>query len=172
MRRNEREIADNERQAVLRRAKVCRVAFALENEPYIVPLSYGYDSEANALVFHTATEGRKVACIAVNPRVCFEVEGLVELLPGTGVGCSWGLVYESVIGYGTLVELTSAEEKTQALTCLMRHQSGRDEAWSFAPSAVMATRVWRLKIETMTGKRSPHPGGGSTLPNDARDMLS
>ena len=155
MRRRDREIADrSEIDALLERAKVCRVAFAVDAEPYIVPLSLGYDAEANALYFHTAPEGRKIQCIAANPRVCFEVEGRIEVTSGDERGCTWSLSYESVIGTGKLVELLSPDDKEEALRCIMRQQSGREMPWSFAPRTVAVTRVWRLGIETVTGKRS------------------
>ena len=160
MRREDREITDRrEIDALLRRAKVCRVGFAIENEPYIVPLSHGYDPEANALFFHTAKEGRKIECIEANPSVCFEVEGLAEVKAGAEQGCSWGLRYESVIGYGTIVELLSPEEKEEALRCTMRQQAGEEMDWTFAPKMLEATRVWRLDIESVSGKRSFTPEG-------------
>ncbi len=114
-RRKDRQITDrSEIDALLSQAKVCRVAFAVDNEPYVVPLSHGYDPEASALFFHTAREGRKIECIEANPRVCFEVEGLAEVKAGDERGCSWGLRYESVIGYGTIVEILFPEEKERA----------------------------------------------------------
>ena len=149
----------NEIDALLSQAKVCRVAFAVDNEPYVVPLSHGYDPEANALFFHTAKEGRKIECIKANPRVCFEVEGLTEVKAGGERGCSWGLRYESVIGHGTIVELLSPDEKSNALRCTMRQQAGQEMDWTFAPKMVDATRVWRLDIESLTGKRSFRPEG-------------
>ncbi len=160
MRREDLEFTDrSEIDALLGRAKVCRVAFAVADEPYVVPLSHGYDPEANALFFHTAMEGRKIECIEANPRVCFEVEGTVEVKPGDERACSWGLRYESVIGYGTIVEVVPVEEKERALRCTMRQQSGREAHWTFAPKTVEATRVWRLDIDSVTGKRSFGSGG-------------
>ena len=161
MRRKDREISDRaEIDALLLRTKVCRVAFAVGGEPYIVPLSHGYDSEAGALFFHTAKEGKKIGCIEANPRVCFEVEGTAEVKEGDDRGCSWGVRYESVIGYGTISELVSLEDKELALRCTMRQQAGRDADWTFAPKMVDATRVWRLDIESVTGKRSFKPEAG------------
>ena len=158
MRRKDREITDrSEIDVLLLRAKVCRVAFAVNEEPYIVPLSHGYNAEAGALFFHTAKEGKKIECIETNPRVCFEVEGNVEVKEGDERGCSWGVRYESVIGFGTFVELLTSEEKTDALRFTMRQQANQDADWTFAQKMVDATRVWRLDIESMTGKRSFKP---------------
>jgi len=183
MRRKEREITEQgEIDELLGRAKICRVAFAIENEPYIVPLSHGYDSEAGALFFHTAKEGRKIECIAANPRVCFEVEGDVEVEAGDERACSWGLCYESVIGYGTIFELVSREERESALRCMMRQQSEQEMDWAFEPKMAEKTRLWRLDIESAMGKRSfkprvvePHrgtppvpPGGSHTPTRDRR----
>lgn len=158
MRRKGREITDRrEIDALLSQAKVCRVAFAIDNEPYVVPLSHGYDPEANALFFHTAKKGRKIECIEANPRVCFEVEGLAKVKAGDERGCSWGLRYESVIGFGTIVELLSPEEKESALRRTMQQQAEKEMEWTFAPKMIEATRVWRLDIESITGKRSFKP---------------
>jgi nitroimidazol reductase NimA-like FMN-containing flavoprotein (pyridoxamine 5'-phosphate oxidase superfamily) len=158
MRRKDREIADRgEIDALLAAAKVCRVAFAVDGEPYLVPLSPGYDPEAQALYFHTAKEGRKVDCVAANPRVCFEVEGRVEIKAGDDRGCSWGVRYESVVGTGTIVEVTAAEDRENALRCIMDQQAGASRPWQFAPKMVDATRVWKLTIDGVTGKRSFKP---------------
>ena len=56
MRRTDKEIPSRgEIDAVIRGCQVCRIALALENEPYIVPVSFGYDGAS--LFFHTAGSG-------------------------------------------------------------------------------------------------------------------
>lgn len=158
MRKAEREITDRgEIDAILSDTTICRIAFAVENEPYLVPLSHGYDARAGRLFFHTAVEGRKSDCVVANPRVCFEVEGSVSVKEGDERACSWSLHYESVIGYGTIRELTNPAEKEEALRVIMRQQSARDLEWTFLPKVFEATRVWSLEIESVTGKRSGRP---------------
>ncbi len=158
MRRRDREITDrNEIDALLGRSKVCHIGFAVDNEPYVVPLSHGYNADAGALFFHTAKEGKKVDCIEANPRVCFEVEGLVEVKEGDESACSWGVRYESVIGFGAIAEITDPAEKARACLCLAEQQAGRSMDWTMDDKAVSGTRVWRLDIESVTGKRSFKP---------------
>lgn len=154
MRRQDREIRSRaEIDAIIRAAEVCRLAFARDNEAYLVPVSFGYDGRA--LYFHSAPSGRKLDFIAANPRVCFEVEADVTLLRNDNDPCAWSFAYSCVIGYGTVAELTSASDKARGLEEIMRHYSER--GWVIPDSQLAATRVWRVGIDSVTGKRSPSP---------------
>jgi nitroimidazol reductase NimA-like FMN-containing flavoprotein (pyridoxamine 5'-phosphate oxidase superfamily) len=150
MRRKEKEITDrHEINQILGQARVCHVAFARDNEPYLVPLFYGYDGRH--LYFHTAREGRKLEFLAANDRVCFEVERQVEIV-ARDQACNWSATFESVIGCGRATELTGVEEKRYGLDLIMGHYSDRE--WAYAPSVFESTRVWSIEIESLTGKRS------------------
>ena len=151
MRRHDKEIGSRQEiDAIMRSALVCRIAFAHGNEPYVVPVSFGYDGEA--LFIHTATSGRKIEFMEANSRVCFELEASVALKTDEGDACNWTFEFESVIGYGTIIELDSAEEKSRGLNQIMLHYSGRE--WEIDKAATATTRVWRIDIESVTGKRS------------------
>jgi len=153
VRRSEREIRDGQEiRAILARERVVRLGFAVDGEPYVVPVSYGYDAAAHALVFHTAREGRKIDLIARNPRVCFEIEGTTRVQLGRSA-CDWSLQYESLIGYGRIREAAEPEAKRRALACLMR-QHGWDGGGPFEAKSLDAARVWELSIESLTGKRA------------------
>lgn len=96
MRRADKEITSRaEIDAVVHGCVVCRLGFAVGNEPYVVPVSFGYDGRN--LYFHTARTGRKIECIEANSRVCFEVERNVELIRDPGQPCEWSFAFESVI---------------------------------------------------------------------------
>ena len=151
MRRHDKEIPDREEiDGIIRSAMVCRIAFADGDEPYVVPVSFGYDGES--LYIHTAKTGRKLDFIEANNRVCFELEGHVSLETDDRDACTWTFAFESVIGYGTISELGTSEEKARGLNQIMLHYSGRE--WKIEPSATATTRVWRIDIESITGKRS------------------
>ena len=151
MRRRDKEITDrDEIDRIIRTALVCRIAFADGNEPYIVPVSFGYDGRA--IFIHTARTGRKLEFVTANDRVCFELEANVTLLENHDDPCAWSFAFESVIGYGTMSELTESADKTAALNHIMRHYSGRD--WDIDTASVATTRAWRIDIESLTGKRS------------------
>ena len=156
MRRAEKEITSRaEIDAILHGCTVCRLGFAVENEPYVVPVSFGYDGRD--LYFHTAKTGRKIDCIEANRRACFEVERDVELIRNPDQPCEWSFAFESVIGFGTVHELTSDEDRERGLNRIMEHYSGRH--WRFDQTAIRGVRVWRLVIDSITGKRSERKDG-------------
>jgi nitroimidazol reductase NimA-like FMN-containing flavoprotein (pyridoxamine 5'-phosphate oxidase superfamily) len=151
MRRADKEITDRaDIDAIVHECDVCRLGFAVDNEPYVVPVSFGYDG--SDLYFHTARTGRKIDCIEANNRVCFEVERNVELIRDPEQPCEWTFAFESVIGFGMVLELASDEDRERGLNQIMEHYCGR--RWRFDPPATRSVRVWRLVIESITGKRS------------------
>jgi nitroimidazol reductase NimA-like FMN-containing flavoprotein (pyridoxamine 5'-phosphate oxidase superfamily) len=156
VRRRDREIADRgEIDQIIRSALVCRIAMADKDEPYVVPLSFGYDGRA--LFIHTAKTGRKLDFFAANGRVCFELENDVSLRRNNNDPCEWSFTFESVIGYGTISELTGTDEKAQGLNQIMLHYSDRE--WHFDETAVATSRVWRIDVQSVTGKRSREKPG-------------
>jgi nitroimidazol reductase NimA-like FMN-containing flavoprotein (pyridoxamine 5'-phosphate oxidase superfamily) len=157
VRRHDKEIASRaEIDEIIRSANVCRLAFARDSEPYVVPVSFGYDGEA--IYIHTARSGRKLDFIAANNRVCFEFEANVSIQNDERDACKWTFAFESVIGYGVISELSAAGEKADGLNQIMRHYSGRE--WDIDELATATTRVWKIDIETLTGKRSQEKPAG------------
>ncbi|MEW5826996.1 MAG: pyridoxamine 5'-phosphate oxidase family protein [Candidatus Bipolaricaulota bacterium] len=154
MRRAEREITDpSEISSILLRGRVVHLGVAAAAGPYVVPLCYGYDASRREIVFHTAISGRKLDLWMADPRVGFEIDCPLELLAGGDRACAWGLAYESVIGSGVVSEILETEAKIEALRLLMRQQTGESQAWTFRAEPVNSTRLWRLTIDAMSGKR-------------------
>ncbi len=120
------------------------------NQPYIVPLSFGYDSIA--IYFHSAQEGKKIEYLTANANVCFEFDLNVKIISNPSAPCKWSCSFQSIIGFGTVVELLSNDEKSKGLTCIMNQYS--DKKWDFPKPALDKTRVWKLVIKSMTGKQS------------------
>ncbi len=151
MRRTDKEIKDDlliER--IMSEAQVLRLGLCRDNRPYVVPLSFGYDG--GFIYFHTAVEGRKLDYIAANNRVCFELEHEVKVSPKDDAACGWSFSFYSVVGFGTVEEITDPPGKTRALNHVMKHYSGRE--WDFNEESLEKTRLWKISVEQMTGKRS------------------
>ena len=164
MRRKEKEItARHDIDAIIRSSDVCRLALALDGEPYLVPMSFGYDGQA--IYLHSAAEGRKIAFFEGNNRVCFEFERVGRLVRPEGAVCGWTQPFQSVIGYGTIQELVDREHKVQGLNHMVLHYGG--QPGQPAEATLARTRVWKIAIESLTGKRSKE-GLGPPIPGEPK----
>jgi nitroimidazol reductase NimA-like FMN-containing flavoprotein (pyridoxamine 5'-phosphate oxidase superfamily) len=151
MRRTDREIESREEMDdIIRGSHVCRIALAKDNIPYIVPVSFGYDGES--IYIHTAKEGKKINIIKINNNLCFEFERNVKLFKDPDNACKWTFSYESVIGFGKIYELESFEDRKNGLNKIMSQYSGKE--WVFGEDKLNGIRVWRIGINSITGKRS------------------
>jgi len=150
MRNAEAEITDRtEIDTIIKSSQAFRLALCDNGRPYIVPLCFGYDGVD--LYFHAAKEGEKLNIIRRNPRVCFEFDHIMGV-EQADLPCSWGIGYESVIGFGTVKILEDIEEKRAGLTLIMAQYS--DQSFTFKDAAIHATTVFKITIESITGKHS------------------
>lgn len=152
MRRAERRVADEAGiRAILDRCQVCRLALWDEVGPYIVPMSYGYrwDVGGLKLYFHCAAEGRKLDALRRDPRAAFEMDADYEVI-GSESACDYTCAYMSVTGAGMLRVVERPQEACEALTCLMRRQTGMD--FSFTPAMLGGVCVLCLDVQSVCGK--------------------
>ena len=152
MRRGEKEIEDREEiEEIVRRALVCRLGKVDEGRPYVVPLSFG--SAEGYLYLHSASAGRKIEVLRRSPEICFEMDVDCEVARAEQA-CQWGMRFRSVIGFGRAEFLEDAEEKRKGLEVIMGHYAESGEIFSFADREVERTVVIRVKVESMSGKKS------------------
>ncbi|MFQ5996622.1 MAG: pyridoxamine 5'-phosphate oxidase family protein [Dehalococcoidales bacterium] len=150
LRRKDKEITDiNEIGKIIKKATVCRLGLVDGDEPYVVPVCFGY--EGNALYFHSALEGRKIELIKRNNKVCFEIDSDVELLRGEQA-CGFTMKYRSVIGVGRAHILGNDGEKIHGLNVLMKQYS--EGEFSFSKEKLALALVVRIDIESITAKKS------------------
>ena len=100
--KREREVTDpGEILEILDKSKVVHIAMVDGDEPYLVPLNYGYTLENGELklYLHSAVKGKKLDMIRKNPKVFFEID--CDIQPFDGVKtCQYGMVYSSIMGKG------------------------------------------------------------------------
>ena len=150
MRRKEKEITDIEEiEKIIKKAMVCRISLVDNDEPYIVPVCFGY--ERDVLYFHGASEGRKVELIKKNNKICFEIDTDAEVVKAEEA-CSWTMKYRSVIGVGRACILEKDEEKSHGLKLIVRQYT--EGNFSFPKSKLDSILVIRVDIESITGKKS------------------
>ena len=157
MTKRERQITDEKQiMHILDTAKVLHLGLAVNNEPYVVPMNYGYTHEDGKLILylHSAVRGKKLDMIQANPKVFFEME--CDLKPfESRLPCQYGLAYSSVMGRGEAKLVEDAEEKKRAMTILMKTQTGKD--FSFEDRLVSIVTVIRVDVSEYTAKHRPLP---------------
>jgi nitroimidazol reductase NimA-like FMN-containing flavoprotein (pyridoxamine 5'-phosphate oxidase superfamily) len=134
---------------ILSSATVCRLGLCEANQPYVVPLCFGYKD--NALYFHCARQGKKLDILKKNKNVCFEVDIDCEIIKA-GRPCDWGMKYKSVIGFGKAVFIEDIKSKCEALDIIMQQFS--EVKFEYPEEAVKNTTIMKVEIESMTGKQS------------------
>ena len=157
MTKRERQITDqNQIMDILDTAKVLHLGLAVNNEPYVVPMNYGYTMEEGKLVLylHSAVQGKKLDMIRANSRVFFELD--CDRMPFEGkVPCQYGLVYSSIMGCGNAHIVEDVEEKKKAMSILMKTQTGKD--FTFEDRLVSIVAVIRVDVSEYTAKHRPLP---------------
>jgi len=148
MRRKDKEMTDPDAIAsVIRRSTVCRLGMSDGNQPYVIPMSFGYKD--GAVYFHCAPEGRKIEILRKNPRVCIEFDVDCRLKTGNSA-CKWGFYFQSAIAFGVAVFIENSTEKQAAMDIIMRQYSS--EAFTYPESALDKIVVIRVNITELTGK--------------------
>ena len=157
MTKRERQVTDGSQILhILDTAKILHLGLCVDNIPYVVPMNYGYTMEQGKLTLylHSAVRGKKLDMIRENPTVFFEMN--CDLIPFEGpVPCRYGLSYSSLMGQGHARIIDDPEEKQEAMTRLMKTQSGKD--FSFNEKLVSIVSVIRIDVEEYTAKHRPLP---------------
>ena len=151
MRKKDKQITErSEIDNVIFSTDVCRLAFAKNNIPYIVPVSFGYD--CSNIFIHTAVSGRKIDFIKENNLICFEFETDVRTIASNDAPCKWTAAFKSVVGYGKIIEITEYNERISAINQIMLHYSGKE--WFFNEKMMGNMKLWKIIISEISGKKS------------------
>ncbi len=151
MRRSDREVTEfGAIVDILNRAETIRLGLHDEPYPYVVPLSFGFevDGEAITIYFHGAKEGLKHELIAKDPNACIEADVFHRY---TEVPGSVTTEYESVIGFGRC-ELVAGAEAAKGLDTLLAHCGFGGFAYDH--KVLDVTSVYKIKLESVTGKKN------------------
>ena len=138
------ELTEQECLAILAGTNVARLACALDNQPYVVPIHVHLEGE---FLYSYATEGQKIEWMRRNPLVCLEVAVL-----------SSPTRWSSVVVFGRYEELPRLPEYKDARLVAQRLFQGHLMWWQPA-SVPLAGReyrnpvVFRIRIRRVTGRR-------------------
>lgn len=150
MRRNRQQLSREECERILGRCTSGVLALTGDGGyPYAVPLSYVY--AAGTIIFHSAVQGHKVDAIRRDNRCSFCVIEQDEIRPA-----EFTTYFRSVIVFGRIQILESADEKVQALRLLGRRYSPNDKAGlqHEIDKSLDHVMLLRLDIEHISGKEA------------------
>jgi len=146
------EISYHECEELINHASVGRLACALDNKPYVVPVCFAYEPEC---VYVFSTVGKKIDWMRQNPKVCLQVDEI-------GNRSNW----TSVVVEGTYFELREplyVAEKEHA-----KKRLAHSGTWWEAPMAERRERTtdlsiqpvfFRINIQFMSGLRAMSEAG-------------
>ena len=126
-------ISQQECSEVLKRLSIGRLACALDNQPYIVPVCFSYEPDC---IYIFSTLGKKIKWMRQNPKVCLQADEI-------GNRSNWF----SVIVTGTYLELSEPQYTAQREHALER-LAQYSEFWRF-PLAERREQTSDLSIESV-----------------------
>ena len=152
MRRADREITDiGKIEEIIAKAKYMHLGMFDGDYPYIVPLHYGYQLEAGKLTFyaHCAKEGHKLDCLKENQNVFVQIDRGESLITAD-IPCAYGAAYECVMCRGKAEIVEDGAEKAQALSNLMKTQTGEEHPVN--EKMAQSVAVIKVEVESYTAK--------------------
>ncbi|MHA1909324.1 MAG: pyridoxamine 5'-phosphate oxidase family protein [Candidatus Thorarchaeota archaeon] len=153
IRRKEKAIeTEDEMKHILSNTLYVTVSMCQNNEPYLVTLSHGYDSNKHCIYFHCAQEGKKIDILRNNPIVW----GQAIMDQGYAEGkCDH--LYATTQFRGEVTFVDDFDEKKHALTVMVNQLEPEPTAVieeQFKESSIQKVNIGRIDINYMSGKRA------------------
>jgi uncharacterized protein len=142
---NEWETNREKVEALMKEAVVVRLALCDGQNPYIVPVNFGFGDDK--LYFHSGNKGTKVAILENHPQVAFELDAGVEVVRREDA-CKWSMKYRSIAGTGTARLLTDETEKKKGLDLLMAHHAP-EGSFSYSDQMMSAVNVYEITVSSL-----------------------
>ena len=181
MRRKDREMDQDFAREVIDRSQYGVLACVTpDGKPYAIPLSIA--RAGDKLFFHSATSGSKVAYLPDGQEVAltfvshvqvpelFSQEELAKMANEPGAAARLGskvftTEFESACVQGKIYELTDPTEKLLGLRSICEKFTPDKMAFFelAASSALKITKVYEIRIESLTGKRKRFDAQGNEL---------
>ncbi len=140
---------------VIAHCDVCYVGMVDGDEPYVIPMNFGYKD--NVVYLHSAPEGRSLRVLERNNRVCITFSNGHRLaFQHPQVACSYRMKARSVMAYGNVRFIEESEKKIEALNIIMAQYS--DKEFKYSDPAVANVKVWVVEIDQLSCKEfgAPH----------------
>jgi nitroimidazol reductase NimA-like FMN-containing flavoprotein (pyridoxamine 5'-phosphate oxidase superfamily) len=136
---------------VLDAGKICHVGFTLDDQPYVVPMSYA--RMGDQLLIHGSVASRLMKNLAAGLRCCVTVTHFDGLVYARSTFNS-SMNYRSTMIFGTARLITDIDEKRKSIQVLVDHlmPGRRAELRKSTKQELNATSLLSLPIETFSTK--------------------
>lgn len=122
-----------------------------DGAPYSVPVHFVFLD--GAIYFHGLPAGRKLDNLKTDPRVCFTVYEMREiLLASDEKPCDTNTSYVCAVLQGTAKLLDTQEEKQRVLSAIVAKYTPQLVGQELSLNMVKGTAVVQISIKKMTGK--------------------
>lgn len=151
MKRKDKEITEEViLKKILKSTQYVTVAMSVDNQPYLVSLSHGYDENRNCIYFHCAQDGKKLDFLKANNQVWGQALLDCGYIQGE---CNHN--FASVHFKGKVTFITDLNEKLHAIQTMIRQLDKNPEQLiaKLKIERLKNTIIGRIDIETMTGKK-------------------
>ena len=153
IRRKEKTITDNNQmKKILQHTKYITIAMCDKNEPYLITLTHGYESEHNVIYFHCASEGKKIDILKKNNIVWGQA-----LIDKGYIEGKCDQLWATVMFRGMVSFIADADEKRHALKVMIKQQEKNPEQVmkkQITEKSLKRVNIGRIDIEYMSGKKA------------------
>ena len=140
----------NEIEEILDGLSTCFVGMnEADGSPYVIPMNFGYKDDV--VYLHSGPEGNAVRSLTANPDICitFCTDSVITH-QNEEVACSYRVQGSSVICRGRVEFVEDFDEKVEALNILMEQYTERP--FKYSDPAVRNVKIWKIKIDRISGK--------------------
>lgn len=147
--------------------KVCHVGFTLDDQPYVVPMSYG--RMGDQLLIHGSVASRLMKNLEAGLKCCVTVTHLDGMVYARSTFNS-SMNYRSVMVFGVARPITDPDEKRLCIQRLVDHllPGRRADLRKSTPQELNATSLLALPIETFSVKTRTGPPSDKKSDLDAQ----
>ena len=136
---------------ILHKAKYVTLALSKNNQPYLVTLSHGFDSQENVIYFHCAADGKKMEYIKANNRTWGQA-----LLDFKYIQGACDHKYATVQFSGDIEIIKDFQQKKKALQ-FMIHQLKKNQSQvmkkQLTEQAIKNVTIGKITISNLSGKK-------------------
>ncbi len=118
--------------------------------PYVIAMHFVFYN--GNIYLHGLPKGQKIDNIRHNPNVCFEVDELLALVPGTDAACDTEAVYNSAVLTGNARILDNLQAKRDVLNQLVEKYTPQFTGTDLPENMVKGTAVIEIEVTACTGK--------------------